>query len=172
MIWQHYARHHGAEFGTLKQGFFQQKQGIAYLLSRHDDDLLHARIWARALELSEQARLQQQLTGAEPARQHQSELQAIFCIDVRSEVYRRALESQSPHIETYGFAGFFGLPIEYEQAGTQLRRPQLPGLLAPAIKVVATQYDNSTLRRDNQQASLKRWGNTATATFSMLESRG
>ncbi len=65
----------------------------------------------------------------------QSLAQAVFCIDVRSEPMRRALESQPQKIETLGFAGFFGLPIDYLPAGTQVARPQLPGLLAPKVRV-------------------------------------
>jgi uncharacterized protein len=61
--------------------------------------------------------------------------QAAFCIDVRSEVFRRAFESTDPTVRTRGFAGFFGLPIAYTPAGSALTRPQLPGLLAPALQV-------------------------------------
>lgn len=62
-------------------------------------------------------------------------VQAAFCIDVRSEVFRRAFESTDPTARTRGFAGFFGLPIAYTPAGSSLTRPQLPGLLAPALDV-------------------------------------
>ena len=58
-------------------------------------------------------------------------VQALFCIDVRSEVFRRALESVSAAVHTRGFAGFFGLAIAYAPTGSALQRPQLPGLLAP-----------------------------------------
>ena len=68
-------------------------------------------------------------TGTSPA------VQAVFCIDVRSEVIRRALESVDPSIHTRGFAGFFGLPIAYSPVGSALTRPQLPGLLAPSQTV-------------------------------------
>ena len=60
---------------------------------------------------------------------------AVFCIDVRSEVLRRALEAADPGIATRGFAGFFGLPVDHRPLGTDWRQPQLPGLLAPALTV-------------------------------------
>ncbi len=62
-------------------------------------------------------------------------VQAVFCIDVRSEVYRRALESVSDGVETLGFAGFFGLPIELRQPGDERGRAQCPVLLAPGHTV-------------------------------------
>ncbi|MBL8415504.1 MAG: DUF2309 domain-containing protein [Propionivibrio sp.] len=63
-------------------------------------------------------------------------VQAVFCIDVRSEVYRRALEASSANkVQTMGFAGFFALFIEYRPLGSQMVRPQLPGLLHPGLCV-------------------------------------
>ena len=67
---------------------------------------------------------------AEPFR-----VKAVFCIDVRSEVIRRALESVAPHVQTLGFAGFFGLLIAYQPIGTDCAIPQLPGLFAPVLTV-------------------------------------
>ena len=62
-------------------------------------------------------------------------VQAAFCIDVRSEVYRRALEAVCPQAETVGFAGFFGFPIEYVPVGNETGGPQCPVLLKPAFVV-------------------------------------
>jgi uncharacterized protein YbcC (UPF0753/DUF2309 family) len=61
--------------------------------------------------------------------------QAAFCIDVRSEVYRRALETVCPEAETIGFAGFFGYPIEYIPIGRETGGAQCPVLLTPAFTV-------------------------------------
>ncbi len=58
--------------------------------------------------------------------------QAVFCIDVRSERYRRLLEQQG-NIETYGFAGFFGIAMEV--AGANGHRPHCPPLLKPALSI-------------------------------------
>ncbi|HUN90852.1 MAG TPA: DUF2309 domain-containing protein [Burkholderiaceae bacterium] len=62
-------------------------------------------------------------------------VQAAFCIDVRSEVYRRAFESVSTDAETLGFAGFFGYPIEYVKIGHEHGGAQCPVLLTPAFVV-------------------------------------
>jgi len=60
--------------------------------------------------------------------------QLIFCIDVRSEPFRRALEAQG-HYETYGFAGFFGLPVAIQNAITGEYHNSCPVLLKPTQTV-------------------------------------
>lgn len=62
-------------------------------------------------------------------------VQAVFCIDVRSEVFRRSLELQSNTVETLGFAGFFGFPIEYIGLGHHQGQPQCPVLLKPKFRI-------------------------------------
>jgi uncharacterized protein YbcC (UPF0753/DUF2309 family) len=107
------------------------------LLQQAHDVLLVDEVWQLALEAGYQRQLAPKLgvvappAGAVPA----IEVQAAFCIDVRSEPLRRALEATWPAIQTIGFAGFFGLPVAYTPLATEARRPQLPGLLAPAAEV-------------------------------------
>ncbi len=70
--------------------------------------------------------------------------QAIFCIDVRSEVFRRNLERLDQDIATMGFAGFFAFPISYTPIGHQEGEAQCPVLLAPGPKVVEEISDKNT----------------------------
>ncbi len=102
-----------------------------------EKELLVDEVWQLALEVGYQRALARQLTQADCSSIPEAEIQvqAAFCIDVRSEPMRRALEAVWPAIQTIGFAGFFGLPAAYTPFATTARRPQLPGLLAPGIEV-------------------------------------
>ncbi|MBA3623207.1 MAG: DUF2309 domain-containing protein [Methylibium sp.] len=94
-------------------------------------------LWQAALERSYQEPLCQGLNRAAAATGEPTAappaVQAVFCIDVRSEVYRRALEASSPDVQTLGFAGFFAMFVAYQPLGSEMKRPQLPGLLAPGL---------------------------------------
>ena len=92
-------------------------------------------VWQRALELSYQRPLAAALARGGERATGRPAVQGVFCIDVRSEVMRRALEAVDPRAETLGFAGFFGLPLNYTLLGASSSRPQLPGLLAPTLAV-------------------------------------
>ncbi len=89
------------------------------------------------------------------ARDPRLALQAAFCIDVRSEVYRRALEEAAPGAETLGFAGFFGYPIEYVPIGNLRGGAQCPVLLTPAFTVCETVLGASD-EEDDRILSLRR----------------
>ena len=103
-------------------------------LARSDDWILQ-----RAAEIALLSQLRPKLLqGFAAARPATPKLQAAFCLDVRSEVFRRALEAQGAEIQTLGVAGFFGLPIEYAQLAADDARPQLPGLMAPKYRVTDT----------------------------------
>ncbi|MFO1394983.1 MAG: DUF2309 domain-containing protein [Steroidobacteraceae bacterium] len=103
-------------------------------------------------------------------------VQAVFCIDVRSEVFRRALEATDASIETRGFAGFFGLPIDHQPLGTDWRQPQLPGLLAPSVTATETTADTSLAPRRRKRlaaaSSWSAWQATPASAFSFVEACG
>jgi len=66
---------------------------------------------------------------------NQKTLQAVFCIDVRSEIYRSSLESESEEIETLGFAGFFGMSLKYFPFGKEKGMNLCPVLIRPKMNV-------------------------------------
>ncbi len=104
-----------------------------------DRELVMHLLWHSAFEIAKQRLLVSQL-GTLPGatRTTRADVQAVFCIDVRSEVFRRSFESASPGIETLGFAGFFGLPISYQRLGDSGRAAQCPVLLLPQYHVRET----------------------------------
>ena len=106
----------------------------AVLIESARQALLPDEILQLALDLGYQRELREQLACGGHTPDDPPEVQAAFCIDVRSEPLRRALEVQWPAVQTLGFAGFFGLPISYTPLGTRVVRPQLPGLLAPSMQ--------------------------------------
>ena len=96
----------------------------------------HGPVWLKAFEAGYQERLLGALarsrvahseTGGEPAstRPHS---QSVFCIDVRSEPFRRHLESSGAN-ETYGFAGFFAAFIRYRAWGRDHDTEQFPVIM-------------------------------------------
>ncbi|MDQ7083025.1 MAG: Na-translocating system protein MpsB [Aquificota bacterium] len=56
--------------------------------------------------------------------------QALFCIDVRSERFRRHLEEVGEY-ETYGIAGFFGVPVSFIELGKGHETHLCPVLIKP-----------------------------------------
>ncbi|MDE2465579.1 MAG: DUF2309 domain-containing protein [Alphaproteobacteria bacterium] len=66
---------------------------------------------------------------------HRRSVQAAFCIDVRSEIYRRALETILPDVGTIGFAGFFGMALNLVPIGQKQGRAQCPVLIKPTITI-------------------------------------
>lgn len=109
-------------------------------------------------------------------------LQAVFCIDVRSEPFRRALQSLSPVIETLGFAGFFGLALDYVQLGQRDGQARCPVLLAPAMRVeervegaspdehLSILFDARLNRR--KSGALAAFKRAAVASFAYVETLG
>ncbi|MGH7256732.1 MAG: putative inorganic carbon transporter subunit DabA, partial [Nitrospirales bacterium] len=93
----------------------------------------HGPVWLEAYEDRYRRTLLAKLArsgGSQEPRAGRPKAQAVFCIDVRSESFRRHLEAQGPY-ETFGFAGFFGVPICYRGFDSEEDVALCPVLLTP-----------------------------------------
>ena len=102
-------------------------------------------------------------------------LQAAFCIDVRSEVFRRALESLDPGVETIGFAGFFGLPVAHCAHGSDVVEAHLPVLLQPAMSATshaAPEVEQATRIGARATRAWGRFRQAAVSSFAFVEAAG
>jgi uncharacterized protein YbcC (UPF0753/DUF2309 family) len=104
-------------------------------------------------------------------------LQAAFCIDVRSEVFRRALESLSSGIQTLGFAGFFGLAASHRRFASDVQERRLPVLLNPGLTTCSGGPDDAVADQSARfKARAKRaWGRfklAAVSSFAFVEATG
>ncbi|KMM75987.1 hypothetical protein ACP93_08190 [Xanthomonas sp. NCPPB 1128] len=144
------------------------------------DDVVDS-ILQEAAERAAQRRLDTLLAtpAALPATPARMKLQMAFCIDVRSEVFRRALESLDAGIQTLGFAGFFGLGIGHRRFASDVVEARLPVLLTPALHTCAGEATPSMSESDlaaRIAARAKRaWGRfklAAISSFAFVEATG
>jgi uncharacterized protein YbcC (UPF0753/DUF2309 family) len=101
-------------------------------------------------------------------------LQAVFCIDVRSEVIRRALEAQGP-VETFGFAGFFGLAVAHRGHSSDVVENRLPVLLDPPLATAATDPEGRDTADRLSARAVRAWGRfklAAVSSFAFVEAAG
>jgi len=133
-------------------------------------------LWQRAHEIATRRKLFGQLALLGGGKDSGTpDFQAVFCIDVRSEVFRRALEKVAPGGKTIGFAGFFGFPIEAVPAGETSGTPQCPVLLSPAVKVTAhgSPGELGAIARHKRFAGAwKSFKNSAVSSFVFVETLG
>jgi uncharacterized protein YbcC (UPF0753/DUF2309 family) len=78
--------------------------------------------------------LLQQISSQVLPKHYIPKAQLIFCIDVRSEPFRRSLETVGDY-ETFGFAGFFGIAVQIENEITGESYASCPVLLKPKHSV-------------------------------------
>lgn len=74
--------------------------------------------------------------AAPPIRPASPWLQVVCCIDAREESLRRNLEELDPAIETFGIAGFFGVPMYYRGVGDANYSAQCPIVMKPQHWVI------------------------------------
>lgn len=175
LLWRHLQAKTAVTYELIKRQFLAQFEKNDARFDRALQNQRFIWVWQRALEYAYQEPLQQQLLNAPPAPSQTPKMLAIFCIDVRSEPMRRALEAQDPAIETAGFAGFFGLPIEYRNSFTSEARPQLPGLLSPALSVSTVGVSNKERKHNGniqRKVGSQDASNIAPASFGLVEAGG
>jgi uncharacterized protein YbcC (UPF0753/DUF2309 family) len=143
--------------------------------------------WLRAWEKSWQKELvkvldKQQTSNQTSKKEEQvPDAQLVFCIDTRSELIRRHVENKV-HYETFGYAGFFGIAMDYEDLNDGLTRKSCPPILNSAYHVSETPQDNRTqkvadYKRKNEVANfkkyfLKRMKNMLPSAFGYVEGAG
>ena len=107
--------------------------------------------------------------------------QAAFCIDVRSEVFRRSLETVAPSVQTIGFAGFFGILIKHVPLGASTGHSHVPIIFNPAYRIYEKVKDgdqqttNVLTKRRRRIGLSKAWKGfklSASSCFSFVEAAG
>ncbi len=132
--------------------------------------------WQFAYETGYQRRLGRAL-AAQPAADSAARpaVQAVFCIDVRSEVFRRHLETALPGTQTIGFAGFFGFPVAHQPAGATATASRCPVLLVPPVNTcepLSAAAAAATVSARAEAGAWKAFQNSAASCFSFVESAG
>jgi uncharacterized protein len=146
------------------------KQMIDWMEAFPESD--HGPVWLKAFEAGYQKQLLGTLVRAKAssasAAQTPSENQAerplsqsVFCIDVRSEPFRRHLESTGAH-ETYGFAGFFAAFIRYRAWGKEHDTEQFPVIMRAKneVREIPRSYLDHALSKHESRAKMVHAGHT------------
>lgn len=87
--------------------------------------------------------------------------QSVFCIDARSEPFRRHLEATGDNA-TYGFAGFFAVFIRYRAWGKEHDTEQFPVIMRAhnEVREIPRSYLDHMLSKHESRAKLLHAGHT------------
>ncbi|MFH5885599.1 DUF2309 domain-containing protein [Halalkalibaculum sp. DA3122] len=152
-------------------------------LLKEEDNLKAA--WLKAMEHTYQEQLFEKVSSQHLNGQSQHnqspDAQLVFCIDTRSERIRRAVEQAGPY-QTFGYAGFFGIPMDYKHPEKNITNKSCPPILESAFVATETTTTESKekLERFNFYNNLKKTlqrfrftlKNNVPASFGYVESAG
>ncbi|MBX9771112.1 MAG: DUF2309 domain-containing protein, partial [Candidatus Obscuribacterales bacterium] len=159
-------------------------ESLRTLLGWLDDfpESRHGLVWLKATEaiyqekllgqISESIKVENELktnNGDDSQFEHQRpQCQAIFCIDVRSEPFRRHLEAVGRN-ETLGFAGFFICFMRFQSIGSDHETDQFPVIMKARniVREVPRSYENHRVERYRTGSELLR--NARTLLHSLKE---
>ncbi|MGC1517086.1 MAG: putative inorganic carbon transporter subunit DabA, partial [Maribacter sp.] len=107
--------------------------------------------------------------------------QMVFCIDTRSEMIRRNVESKGNY-ETFGYAGFFGIAMDYTNLEDGITRKSCPPIVSSAYVVSESHQPKKaealkTFTKKNDRFKfgeyfLKRMKNMLPSAFGYVEGSG
>jgi hypothetical protein len=87
--------------------------------------------------------------------------QAVLCMDERCESFRRHFEELGPGFETFGIAGFFGVPMYYRGVDDWHAAPLCPIVMRPRHTVVELPVDGARSLHEFQRNLRRRVGQFA-----------
>lgn len=141
-------------------------------------------LWLKAWEMSWQGEMKGKLKEYRPIMTQSEDVpdaQFVFCIDTRSELIRRAVESKGNY-ETFGYAGFFGIAMDYESIESDISRKSCPPIVQSAYKVTEipqsakdeqlSKFNQKTERASFYKYVLKRMKNMLPSSFGFVEGAG
>ncbi|MGB5941505.1 MAG: DUF2309 domain-containing protein [Leeuwenhoekiella sp.] len=142
-------------------------------------------VWLRAWELSYQKQLLHSLNENRknkiPKKNLKPDAQLVFCIDTRSELIRRHVEA-SGNYESFGYAGFFGIAMDYVDSNDGVIRKSCPPIVGSAYKVTevaqagkeeeSSQYQHKNTVANFKDYFLKRMKNMLPSAFGYVEGSG
>ncbi|MHA6719987.1 YbcC family protein [Sphingomonas sp. RS6] len=144
--------------------------------ARASEDACIDVILQHAAEIAEQRRLADRLRAPVQGQGESATIaQMAFCIDVRSEPIRAAIERVAPGIRTRGFAGFFGVGTAHRPHGACAGEARLPVLLRPGLTSDdggdphLEALDHANARGDRAWGRFKQ---AAVSSFAFVESAG
>ncbi|WP_138007872.1 DUF2309 domain-containing protein [Halalkalirubrum salinum] len=153
----------------------------------HGDDVPLEEVWLSAWEETYRTELVTAIaddsgsTRADAAAAERPDAQLVFCIDTRSEIIRRHIESTGAY-ETHGYAGFFGIPMRYEGYDSDVSVDACPPILeaqhhitdqpAEAAAGERSRYDRWHAVTETATHAMKSLKSNAATAFSFVESAG
>jgi uncharacterized protein YbcC (UPF0753/DUF2309 family) len=142
-------------------------------------------IWLKAWENSSQnqilGKLKEKQSITKGNTDKLADAQMVFCIDTRSELIRRHVESKGNY-ETFGYAGFFGIAMDYESLNNGLTKKACPPIVPSAYKTSEIALNNNQQKKKAYQKKrdrlkfseyfLKRMKNMLPSAFGFVEGSG
>jgi uncharacterized protein YbcC (UPF0753/DUF2309 family) len=148
-----------------------------------DEEPPLAELWLRAWEDSYRDDLVTAVTeeaaAVDGGDDERTATQLVFCIDTRSEIIRRHVETTGAY-ETHGYAGFFGIPMRHTGHGDAVSVDACPPVIDAAHRIDDEVTDPETAAAHDQRAGLleaarhavKTLKSNAATAYTLVETAG